>query len=75
MKALEAMNEQMFCLVKNQDPNLKQLSHESGMHSSKKWCTTCRQANHKTQLCTTIIQPQVPNCRPPHQGNQHMNPP
>jgi hypothetical protein len=45
MKALQAMNEQMSCLVKNQDPNRPPL-HESGMHPSGMWCTTCRQAGH-----------------------------
>jgi hypothetical protein len=75
MKTLEAMNEQMFCRVKNQDLNPRQLSHESSMHSSKMWCMACRQTNHTTQLCTMTIQPQVPPCRPPYQCNQHMNPP
>ncbi len=35
MKALQAMSEQMSCLVKNQDPNFKPPPHESGMHPSE----------------------------------------
>jgi hypothetical protein len=48
MKTLQAMSEQMSCLVKNQDPNLRQSPHELGMHPSGMWCTTCRQAGHTT---------------------------
>jgi hypothetical protein len=37
MKALQTMSEQMSCLVKNQDPNLRPPPHESGMHPSGMW--------------------------------------
>ncbi len=75
MKALQAMSEQMSCLVKNQDPNFKPPPHESGMHPSEMWCITCKQAGHTAQFCTMIVQPQVPPYRPPHHVNQPMNPP
>jgi hypothetical protein len=75
MKALQAMSEQMSCLVKNQDPNLRPPPHESGMHPSGMWCTTCKQVGHAAQFCTMIVQPQVPPYRPTHHVNQPMNPP
>ncbi len=55
MKVLQAMSEQMFCLVKNQDPNFKPPPHESGIHPSKMWCITCKQAGHTAQFCTMIV--------------------
>jgi hypothetical protein len=42
VKALHAMNEQMSCFVKNQNPNPRSLPHELGMHSFGLWCTTCK---------------------------------
>jgi hypothetical protein len=75
MKVLQAMSEQMSCLVKNQDLNLRPPPHESGMHPSGMWCTTCKQARHTAQFCTMIVQPQVPPYRPSHHVNQPMNPP
>jgi hypothetical protein len=58
VKTMRGINEQMSCLVKNQNQNVVRMHHESNAHTSDLWHTHCKQPNHTTQFCPILLQQQ-----------------
>lgn len=67
MKQIQALTDQMACMVRTQSQNPLPPRIESGNHNSGIWCTICNQNGHSSPFCTQRV--------PFVQNNQHYQPP
>lgn len=73
-RAVQALTEQMACLVKGQNQQVPPKFHESGSHSTGVWCNHCGQPNHTPQFCPLLKDnPPPPRPRGPAQPYRHPN--
>ena len=75
MKQIQALTNQMTCMIRNQNQDPVPPRIESGNHNSGVWCTTCNQNGHSSSCCTQGY-PQARNnqqYQPPQRYDRNRN--